>query len=706
MAPVCRTWRHKKTPSQRGVLVIRIPATFGRFGAVAILGLLGRWFVSRRDTDKQSHKPGIVAGLLCALGGIFSVWLIWLFPINHLPKPTGPHSVGVADFEVTDHNRVGLLGTQPGEPRTLLVRVFYPATPDGEQNPRPYITDLERQHTTRSLSGALGVPFLLDYLSLVRTNSYVQAPLLSHSETYPTVFYSHGYTSFVGQNTVLMEELASHGYVVYALHHSGDSAAAVLPSGRVLATDPELFEQLMSGTQGANEQLQIDAYAGETQTIRRSSQLALLEDSIKRGDRLVTKSAEIWLQDRQFLLDHLSQIKNGETDHPNAQLVALTQISNFSQTGQMGMSFGGSTSGALCLIDRRCAAGINLDGSDFHQSPFNTQQMQPFMMFYGDFKLTAQQLGGLVKEGWEFNDFSYERHELAGLSKDIVRLKVHDVAHLGISDFNLFLRNPLRSLLLGPIDGHLMVKIQNELVRGFFDTYLKAQEVGFPDQHIALFDGQVELDDVADVKDAWVAEHPNDQTVMVRMETELGEVDIALYPQRAPVSVENFLKYVDGQHYHNASIYRAVYKQAEFSSIGVIQGGLLAQSMLGDGSEYAAPTIPFAPIPHEPTTLSGLTNTRGTIAYARLAPGSAGSEFFFNMVDNEVLDTNKGGADRDGHGYAVFGRVVRGMRVLETIQAQNTQGETGIEMLRGQILKKPIIIRKISRLPPKSHSKI
>ena len=53
----------------------------------------------------------------------------------------------------------------------------------------------------------------------------------------------------------------------------------------------------------------------------------------------------------------------------------------------------------------------------------------------------------------------------------MVRLTVQDVAHLGVSDFNLFMRNPVRTAMLGPIDGELMVQIQNDFVRAFFDTH-------------------------------------------------------------------------------------------------------------------------------------------------------------------------------------------------------------------------------------------
>ncbi|MEM7218000.1 MAG: peptidylprolyl isomerase [Pseudomonadota bacterium] len=178
----------------------------------------------------------------------------------------------------------------------------------------------------------------------------------------------------------------------------------------------------------------------------------------------------------------------------------------------------------------------------------------------------------------------------------------------------------------------------------------------------------------------------------VLLETERGEIEIEIYPTRAPQSAMNFLAYVEQGHYEGATLYRVTRRGVGGSSISVVQGGLLAETMAGDGSEYEEPDRPLPPIEHEPTTLTGIPNERGTIAYARLAPGTAGSEFFFNIEDNRVLDTGEGGPERDGFGYATFGRVLRGMDVLEAIQALPADGAAGIEMLRGQILREPVTI--------------
>ncbi|MEM7100038.1 MAG: peptidylprolyl isomerase [Pseudomonadota bacterium] len=665
------------------------------FGVLTLLALgVGR-ILRRQPKSAPRWTAGVSALALAAL----SIWAIWLFPITHLPDPSGTHAVGTKDFVLTDTSRLGIFAAEPDEPRRLLVRVFYPAESIEGLNPRPYFTPLETEHTAVGLGQLVGLPFFMQYISHVDTNSFVDAPLMTGAADLPTVIYSHGYTSFAGQNTVLFEELASHGYVVYAVHHSHDGSPAVLPDGSVIEMDPALLQSMGATAEAGVSETQRQAFFGESHAIRRS---AMIEATSEGAERLTSESAQVWLDDRLFVHD---QLATGQVDKAVQKVVAA---SNFDRTGQMGMSFGGSASGAVCLIDKRCAAGVNLDGGDYHLTPFNNQQPQPFLMLYSDFELIAKQVGVELdhKLDWSFNDYSYERHELAGLSSDIVRIKTKDVAHLGVSDFNLFMRNPVRQTFLGPIDGHLMVQIQNDLVRAFFDTHLRGMGAGFPEAQIAKFEGQIERDQVDDVREWWTQAQPLDKTLQVRFETSKGNIEVAVYPERAPISVQNFLQYVSEGLYNGATFYRAVHKQENNSSIGVIQGGLLAHTMAGDGSEYAAPSVPFAPIPHETTDQIGLTNERGTLAYARLSPGSATSEIFFNMIDNEILDTGKGGPNRDGHGYAVFGRVVSGMRVLEAIQDLPKDGPTQIDMLQGQILSDPVRIEQVYVISRQSQKNI
>lgn len=189
-------------------------------------------------------------------------------------------------------------------------------------------------------------------------------------------------------------------------------------------------------------------------------------------------------------------------------------------------------------------------------------------------------------------------------------------------------------------------------------------------------------------------EELSEETVRIVFETAMGEVEVELYPERAPLSVAQFLRYVDGAHYDGASFYRAT-RTAAGHSFDIVQGGRSRMPMLTGEDPPGDP--PFPPIAHETTHDTGMRNERGVLAYARREPGTANSEFFFNLGDSSILNTDEGGPDRDGFGYATFGRVVRGIEVLDGIQQLPTDAPTDNEVVQGQILNEPVGILTIRR---------
>ncbi|MDE2691636.1 MAG: peptidylprolyl isomerase [Acidobacteriota bacterium] len=186
-----------------------------------------------------------------------------------------------------------------------------------------------------------------------------------------------------------------------------------------------------------------------------------------------------------------------------------------------------------------------------------------------------------------------------------------------------------------------------------------------------------------------------ENTVGVVLETALGEIEVLVYPDRAPISANNFLAWVAGGHYEGATFYRVTRPDNTTgpNPIQVVQGGLLGE-VLRRGESSPPGGGPIPPIAHETTDTTGIPNERGTIAYARLEPGTADSEFFFNVADNPALDTGNTTRQPDGQGYATFGHVVRGMEVLEEIQGLPTLTEAGSEVTRGQMLEQPVVIRQ------------
>lgn len=661
---------------------------------VAML-LLACVLASKLRAGRKPLRVPYFSGSLFSVLALASFGLLFAFVVTHLPAPSGEHSVGVRDFELTDDTRKGVLGAAEDEPRRLLVRVWYPAGDTEGLNPRRYFSDLEAETTARGLGSNLEMPFLFQYMAHSATNSYQDAPLNEAAANQPVVIYSHGYTSFASQNTVLMEELASHGYIVYSVQHTYDASATVFPNGDVIELDPAIIQEMREMQEQTPEDM-IEAFTGETFDVRRRATQSNYQRSLEERQRIASMSAPVWRADRMFVHD---QLESGAVPDSVADIVTASELAS---VGEIGMSFGGSTTGGVCMIDPRCAAGINLDGGDYDFLPFNRNIPVPFLMFYSDVDLIAAMLSEDAEAiGHGFNDFSYERHETAGLREDVYRLKVENVAHLGVSDFPLFMRAPFKNLLLGSIDAHAIVQIQNDFVRGFFDRYLRGLDNDFPETEFAMHAEHVRPDTLDDLREWWLAANPKDRTVQVVIETSAGEIEIALYPERAPLSVAQFLAYVDAGHYDGASLYR-VTQHEEGGSIGIVQGGLLAYAMSSSSAsyEYAQAEFPLPPVAHETTNATGILNERGTIAYARLEPGSANSEFFFNVQDNPALDTGVEREGLDGQGYATFGRVLRGLRVLEQIQRMPSDAPTPIEIVQGQILEQPVVIRRAYRVMP------
>ncbi|WP_039049966.1 peptidylprolyl isomerase [Comamonas thiooxydans] len=138
----------------------------------------------------------------------------------------------------------------------------------------------------------------------------------------------------------------------------------------------------------------------------------------------------------------------------------------------------------------------------------------------------------------------------------------------------------------------------------------------------------------------------------VQLKTSMGDIVVELNDAKAPKSAANFLQYVRDKHYDGTVFHRVI-------DGFMIQGGGM------DTNLNEKPTR--APIPLEAS--HGLKNDRGTIAMARTGnPNSATSQFFINVVNNDMLNAPK----PDGHGYAVFGKVVKGMDVVDKIRAVAT----------------------------------
>src|SRR5450432_4869299 len=161
---------------------------------------------------------------------------------------------------------------------------------------------------------------------------------------------------------------------------------------------------------------------------------------------------------------------------------------------------------------------------------------------------------------------------------------------------------------------------------------------------------------------------------MIRFQTTHGDFTVELFDKDAPISVENFLRYVDDGHFDGTIFHRVV---PGF----VIQGGGFIEDMTQKKTK--------APVKNEAD--NNLKNSRGTLSMARTNDiNSATSQFFVNLKDNDFLDHSRG-----NFGYAVFGKVTKGMEVIDKIAAVETARKRSFD----DVPVEPVIMKSVRRIP-------
>ena len=172
--------------------------------------------------------------------------------------------------------------------------------------------------------------------------------------------------------------------------------------------------------------------------------------------------------------------------------------------------------------------------------------------------------------------------------------------------------------------------------------------------------------------------------ITVRLETQLGDIDLEVEVARAPATAANFLRYVDAGRYDGGRFHRTVRldnQPGKTVLIEVVQAGV----------DPAHAEKDFAAIPLERTSATGLAHKDGVVSMARDGPDTATSDFFICIGDQPELDFG-GRRNPDGQGFGAFGRVMAGMSVVRRIQGSAADG---------QALAPPVVIRRARRISAK-----
>ena len=363
-------------------------------------------------------------------------------PLFELPAPAGKLPIGTTRWVVTDPSRDETFA--PGKNRDIEVVAWYPSAGVAGDT-APYVRDSMEEVLSFARLAKLGDAF--SRLASTSTHAVLDAEPAKSPARFPVIVFQHGYTGLPSSHTALMEDLASHGWAVLHIIHPYEATGAKLADGSIVtftdeknAMRPGIMDVLNEwGPEGATmEKVTAAATDGEKEQLMRG-----YLSTLKHTPQVVTR----WTLDTRYVLDHLP--KAGAAGRVAARL-------DLQRLGAAGHSMGGVMAGQFCVEDRRCKAGLNLDGIPQYGAMIDSTMPAPFLMVYSG---RAGRAGA--------NDIIYQR-----AASKYYRVDVSDTMHLDFTDMN-FWGGPLRQRgAYGKIDPARAAEITRLVVRDFF-----AQEI-------------------------------------------------------------------------------------------------------------------------------------------------------------------------------------------------------------------------------------
>ncbi len=393
-----------------------------------------------RSHSYRLRHPGlkVTAVILGTIYMVVAIGLPVLLPVFEIAKPSGPYAIGTATYHWIDDKRAEKLTEDPSDKRQLMVQIWYPAEPSGDEKISSYIPDLSGLKT--AVQQKYGVPgFFLDYLRSVNTHASIKAKISHAQPNYPLLLFAHGFPGTRYTNTSQVEELVSHGYIVACIDYSYHSLATVLPNKKlVLLSDnvPELTDW--------------DSW-----------------------DQLIS---ETWVPDSIFVLDQLEQLN---TKDPNGILKGKI---NLARAGMFGHSFGGAATAQTLLADLRFKAGMNMDGTLFGKGDLKDGLKQPFLMM----NVKTAEINSadepnreeLLQIGMTREDFDFIAKEIPMRKNNLLKnggysVMIDQIDHLSFTD--LYLLSPFFSWnhQMTPRKAHTII---NDYTLAFFDKHLKGKK--------------------------------------------------------------------------------------------------------------------------------------------------------------------------------------------------------------------------------------
>lgn len=380
------------------------------------------WLIQSRTSI---HWPALINWLGSGLGLlslVIAIALPLIFPVFRIPHPTGSYNIGTVTYHWVDVTRPETFTADPDDHRELMVQVWYPARPDPTAARAPYIP---QPNVLIPLARLLRLPdFIFEHLKYITTNAVPSASVAETESNYPVLIFSHGRGGYRQHNTLQIEELVSHGYIVAAIDHTYAASGVVFPDGRQINYDPRMSDRTFVGG--------VIPY--------------LAQDAI-------------------FTLDQLAALN---VQDPNG---ILTGKLDLQRTGIFGLSLGGEVTATACKLEPRFKACLIMDvwmPAEIVESGLQ----QPTLWISRD-------VATMQREGWSQADIDETQNTMQAAFEtspgDGYFIRISGMFHQDFSDAPLL--SPLTSWLglTGPINHQRAHAIVNAYSLAFFDQYLKDQ---------------------------------------------------------------------------------------------------------------------------------------------------------------------------------------------------------------------------------------
>lgn len=417
------------------------------------------------------HFTTVRQALAVALLGLLPVASAWADTLD-LPAPTGKYPVGTTTLILTDEARP----REDGSPRPLPIRAWYPADAEADAPLRPFWRPEETEVAATYLDKVgsfFGITEEFDWAAFTRPSfSRLDARVADHSKGWPVLLYSHGLNVHSGQNILLMEDLASHGYVVLAIGHTDYAMINDTADGGVVGHDLEAiaaryeyYVQREAKVEGGSftDFVQRAIAAGSIAEMAQLAEEFRLASEEASGE---SEQARTWLDDGLFFVDTVPHVQSGTVPSLLRGMLDLKHVAYF------GMSYGGSTAVAVCEMKALCKASLNMDGFQYHGGSVPLVRTKPMMVIAAGNPITAAPLPDSYPLSIKlFNDGLYHEDAAEGES-DHHAVLIEEVSHAGLSDYPLISPQPA----FGTIDGQTFIALERKLVREFFDEYLLGEE--------------------------------------------------------------------------------------------------------------------------------------------------------------------------------------------------------------------------------------